>query len=305
MKPQITSYDRDADHVAIATTLREEGTVIVRNVLSHEVMDQLRAAVAPHLRQPGGNQDFYGPTIETCPNLFSRGEIFLEQLALNPIVLNVLDHTLLPKVPSGPAAGPQEPKHPLEDIFPLQPRDPKFGPNCHHYRASLGSAIQVKKGSKPQVLHREMDIYHPYIVQAPDSPDWSVAVNFAGTDFTAENGATHIVPGSHRWEWDRDPLPEETTQGVMPKGSALFWLGKTFHGLGRNTTDIPRTGFLSLFQVNWLSQEENQFVAVPRELVTTYSEQAQRILGYRGGNVGWATGYELENLLRAGDSGIL
>ncbi len=128
-----------------------------------------------------------------------------------------------------------------------------------------------------------------------------MAVNYAGTDFTTENGATRIVPGSHRWSKDRAPDPHEEAQAVMPKGSALFWLGRSFHALGTNHTDENRAGLITIFSANWLTQEENQFFGVPPEFAETLPEQAQLLLGYRGGGVGWATGRDTENLLRPGD----
>ena len=306
MSPQIISHERDAKPLEIAETLRRDGAVIVRDLLSHDVVDRLVTAVSPFLHVPKGN-DFYGGDVRTCSNLLGRDPIFTEELLLHPLVLDVLDGTLLPDNPMGPSNVKPQPKHGSDGFDQLtsmgeRTRDPVNGPNCHHYRVHFSGSIHVGPGGGHQELHREMDIYRPYLDQDPDAPDWVVAVNYAGTDFTAENGATRIVPGSHRWPADRKPTPQDEAQAVMPKGSALFWLGKSFHALGTNRTqDQNRAGLLTIFSANWLSQEENQYFGVPPEFAEKLPERAQQLLGYRGGNVVWATGRDSENLLQPGD----
>ena len=44
-------------------------------------------------------------------------------------------------------------------------------------------------------------------------------------DFTVENGATLVVPGSHRWPPDRRAAESEAVPAVMPAGSVLFYVG--------------------------------------------------------------------------------
>lgn len=307
MGPTIKAYERDATPIEIAGTLRQDGAVIIRELLPHDVVDRLVAAVDPFLKVPKANE-FYGANVRTCSNLFGRDRIFVEELLLNPMVLDVLDGTLLPDCPMGPSnARPQLKKHGTDGYDQLtsigeRSRDPVHGPNCHHYRVHFSGSIQVGPGGGHQTPHREMDIYRPYFEHDPDQPDWVVAVNYAGTDFTEDNGATRVVPGSHRWPRGREPQSHEEAQAVMPKGSALFWLGKSFHALGTNRTPKEnRAGLLTILSANWLSQEENQFFGVPPEFAKTLPERAQLLLGYRAGQVGWATGRDSENLLRPGE----
>ncbi len=303
MSAHVAAYERDAKPAEIAETLRRDGAVIVREVLAPDVMDQLAAGVTPYLHNAHGA--VYGGKTKTCSNLFAYGPEFSEHLLTNPLVLDVLDGTLLPEHPMGPSGPTRELRHGYDYDDPdgkmrWDKRDAASGPNCHHYRVHFGGSIQVGTGGELQPLHREMDIFRPYIEHDPDQPDWVVAVNYASCDFTAENGATRVVPGSHRWPRGRKPRPEDEAQAVMPKGSAIFWLGRTFHALGANRTPQVRTGIISIFSVNWLTQEENQFVGVPRELVEELPEQAQRLLGYRSAAVGYVMGRDAENLLRPG-----
>jgi ectoine hydroxylase-related dioxygenase (phytanoyl-CoA dioxygenase family) len=99
-------------------------------------------------------------------------------------------------------------------------------------------------------------------------------------DFTQANGATHVVPGSHRWV-DQHPEDDETSvQAAMPAGSLMFFVGSVYHGGGANTTDRPRLGVILEYAASWLRQQENQYLAVPHEIVTTLPQRLQELLGY-------------------------
>ena len=88
-------------------------------------------------------------------------------------------------------------------------------------------------------------------------------------DFTADNGATRLVQGSHQWPQDRVATEGEIVGAVMPRGSAVVWLGSVLHGMGITRSDRPRTGVVSGFCVGWLHQEENQYLATPPEVAAT------------------------------------
>ncbi len=115
-----------------------------------------------------------------------------------------------------------------------------------------------------------------------DKPLLQVEAMFALSDFTKENGATQVVPGSHLWEPGREPEPEEILQAGMPAGSALFYLGTALHGGGANTTeDVRRRGMFIGFVVGWLRTEENCFLTVPIEAAKTMPARVQELLGYK------------------------
>lgn len=113
--------------------------------------------------------------------------------------------------------------------------------------------------------------------------DPQVECMWALTDFTAENGATHVVLGSHREE-PRDgrlSVSEPTIQATMPIGSVLIWTGWSVHGAGVNTTSERRIGMNINYALAFLAQEENQLLACPPHLARRLSPSMQRLIGYR------------------------
>lgn len=144
------------------------------------------------------------------------------------------------------------------------------------YQLSAPQAIQIGPGESAQNLHRDDGVY-PI---ARPHPELVVNTMWALDDFTEANGATHVVPGSHTWV-DKQPGPGSTAlRAVMPAGSVMFFLGSVFHGGGANTTQRPRLGVILEYVAAWLRQQENQYLAVPREVVRDLSPRLQELLGY-------------------------
>lgn len=140
----------------------------------------------------------------------------------------------------------------------------------------ISRAIQIWPGVPLQQLHRD-DTAH---LRTHPGPESRVQVMVAATAFTARNGATRVIPGSHRWDDERAPRDEEAIPAEMRAGSALLWLGSTYHGAGVNASDAPRTGLSYAYDLGNLRQEENQYLSIPLEVVREYPEDIQRLLGY-------------------------
>ena len=66
----------------------------------------------------------------------------------------------------------------------------------------------------------------------------------------------------------------------MPAGSALFYLGSTWHGAGANRSDEARMGVITVYSLGWLRQEANQYLSIPMELARAFDERMRRLLGY-------------------------
>ena len=146
-----------------------------------------------------------------------------------------------------------------------------------HYQLSAPAGICIGPGEKAQVLHRDDTIYP---VPEPHPP---LVVNtmWPLDEFTAENGATRFIPGSHQWEPGRQPsLGDPMEIAVVSPGSALFYLGSLWHGGGANQTLRPRLGVILEYAAGWLRPQENHCLAVPRDVVRDLPGRLQELLGY-------------------------
>jgi hypothetical protein len=80
-------------------------------------------------------------------------------------------------------------------------------------------------------------------------------------DFTVENGATLVSPGSHLL--DGQPNEASTVPATGSAGTALVIDGRTWHGTGPNTTaDMRRTGILVYYCRPYIRQQENMSLSL-------------------------------------------
>ncbi len=101
------------------------------------------------------------------------------------------------------------------------------------------------------------------------------------TDFTQTNGATRLVPGSHKWDKDRKPSEQEITFAEMSAGSVLLYGGSILHGGGSNITDSDkRLAVLIHYTLSWLRQEENQYLSCPPEIAAELPVELRDLMGY-------------------------
>ena len=108
-----------------------------------------------------------------------------------------------------------------------------------------------------------------------------VASLVALVDFRADNGATRVVPGSHRWPRGRGPATTRSSPPAGAAGGAVIYLGSTIHFAGTNSTaDEWRLGVHVSYTLGWLRTEENNSLAVPPAVARTLSPAAQELLGY-------------------------
>jgi len=233
----------DAPASDVAASLDELGYALVEGVLDPaDTAGRLAALDGLFAATPTGRNSFEGYHTQRIYAVFAKTRAF-DDLAVHPVLLAALDHALGP-----------------------------------HYQFSAPVALQIGPGEAAQVLHRDEDVYpltkpHPPVV---------VTSMWALTDFTEENGATRLIPGSHRWPEDRRPAPDgsEAVDATMPAGSVLIYLGGLWHGGGANTTDRPRPGLLLEYVVSWLRPQETHLVAVPPEVARALPERLQELLGY-------------------------
>lgn len=149
-----------------------------------------------------------------------------------------------------------------------------FLPN---YLLSQCQAINILPGESEQYLHADDGFYKV----ARPRPPLGAATVWAIDDFTEENGATVIVPGSHSWPDGRTPSQgDRQIKAVMPAGSVVFYPGTLWHGGGANRSDGARLAVTCQYCEPWLRTQENYFLSLSRETVKAVSEDMRRMLGY-------------------------
>ena len=241
----LQTFGVDVSSKVVAASVTDYGYAIVRDILDDAQLGTLSDQLAPHLDSVDlGNPDpFFGHKTKRFGALLSRCPITREML-IHQLVLSTADLVLRP--------------------------------HCVRYQLNYTGVMHLAPGETTQSMHRDTGFYP---IQNP-APPLTLATMWAVTDFTRENGATRIVPGSHLWSDDRKPLSSEIVQAEMPAGSVLIYTGSLIHGGGANQSNSFRCGVALHYSLGWLRQEENQYLAVPMEEVRTYPEEVQRLMGY-------------------------
>jgi ectoine hydroxylase-related dioxygenase (phytanoyl-CoA dioxygenase family) len=145
-----------------------------------------------------------------------------------------------------------------------------------HYQLSAPAAIAIGPGEVAQPLHPDDAIYP----MARPHQELVVNVMWPLEQFTEANGATRIVPGSHRWV-DQQPGPATQTATLeMPPRTALIYLGSVWHGGGANRSPHSRLGVVLHYASAWLRPVENHVLAVPPDAAKALSPRMQELLGY-------------------------
>ena len=225
----------------VTASLERDGYAIVERFLGPEDVAAKKEDLARVLRSvPSGRNDFEGYQTQRIYALFAKTRVFDAQ-TIDPLVLGVSERVL--------------------------------GPG---FQLSAPTGICIGPGETAQNLHRD-DVVYPVA-----RPHKELVLNtmWCLDDFTTDNGATHVVPGSHRWTEGSPREGAEQIRAVAPAGSAMFFLGSVFHGGGANNTDKPRFGTIIEYCSGWLRPQENHVLAVPQEMVRTLPERMQELLGY-------------------------
>ena len=150
--------------------------------------------------------------------------------------------------------------------------DALFIPN---YLLSQAQIINLLPGEAAQMLHFD----DAFCVVPRPHRTFHAAFIAAIDDFTADNGATMVVPGSHAWS-DRAPQRAEAVSCAMAAGSAIFFLGSLWHGGGANHTDKPRLAVTGQYCEPWLRQQENFFLELTKEQARALREPIRSMVGY-------------------------
>lgn len=262
----------------IVSILEQDGAVIVPDLVDAATLNGLWTDLRPALEECPYGEDWYnGTRTRRVSSLFAR----------SPLLASVVTQ---PAFLQSARAIMQRPVHMWIGRSRVE-----ITPSIQISGTQL---IQIHKGQGKQPLHRD-DALH---LRRHPGPTSRVQLMLGMSAFTAANGGTLVIPGSHHWDDERPPLGSETIPTEMPPGGGLIFLGGVYHGGGANKTDEPRTGLTIALDLGNLRQEENQYIAVPRESVLAYPEEVRRLLGYDRcpPGLGW---YEMDDPYLALDAG--
>ncbi len=108
-----------------------------------------------------------------------------------------------------------------------------------------------------------------------------ISAIWAIDEFTENNGATELIPGSHTWGEARPDADDGRVQQItMPAGSAVVFMGTLLHRGGANRSNRTRLGITPQYCEPWIRQIENMALAVPSPLASAFSPRVQALLGY-------------------------
>jgi ectoine hydroxylase-related dioxygenase (phytanoyl-CoA dioxygenase family) len=262
----IRSVGTVAEHVA---EIDSTGYTIITDAFDTERADALVAELERLEYDLGivpSDNDFEGRRTWRVYNLLAHGPLF-EAIPVDPAVLPVVDSVL--------------------------------DPGC---LVSSLSSIAIGPGERAQPIHADdqlLPLPKPHVPTVCNTM-WAL------TDFTDANGATRVVPGSHRAESSPDYGHDyDTVAAEMPKGSVLVWHGSLWHGGGANTTDERRVGIAMNYCAGWIRQQENQQLGLRPEVVAAFAPRLRQLVGYGvyNGLIGHVERRSPEQLLEVGSDG--
>lgn len=250
---KLKHFDSTVDVKTITDTLEKDGALILDNVVSADFLAALRAETDPYMEATSNGADDFGGRLTT-----RTGGLVMRSEKCRALVMD-------------------------ERI--LEPCNAFLAPYCEKVQLHLTQIIRIRGGQTAQPIHRDRWAWGTHLahVEPQFNTIWAI------TDFTAENGATQVVPGSTKWPDNAEIKPEQITQAEMKAGSVLIYSGSVFHGGGENRSTSDRIGINITYTLGWLRQEENQYLTCPPELAKTLPRELQELVGYSMGQ--YALGY--------------
>jgi ectoine hydroxylase-related dioxygenase (phytanoyl-CoA dioxygenase family) len=260
---ELSHFHASHDTDPVVAALERDGAVIIEDLLPASVVTAVNEEVQRAVDAADPNEElfnpimqaFHGPHTRQVTGVAGISRTFATDVICAPMLLDVCDRVLLP--------------------------------SCARYQLNIGHLLQRGPGADEQWLHRDEVVWSD--VPWPH-PELQLASVIAFVGFTKDNGATRIVPGSHRWpdralspaEQAAQPAPaaDQIAYAEMPAGSAVIYSGGVLHAGGANVTDIPRRGAHLSYCLGWLRTEENNYLAVPPAMAATLPRAAQEIIGY-------------------------
>ena len=238
----------------VAEILSRDGALVVDSLVSPAYMDSVAEELRPWMeRTPVGPDSFSGRNTRRTGALIARSPKCRE-LVMNPLILATCS---------------------------------RFLSHATSYQLHLTQVIAIGLGEPAQTIPRDQWAFDFFTF--PRGYEVQCNTIWAMTDFTEENGATRVIPGSNRFDDKLRFEEKDTIAAEMTKGSVLVYSGSVYHGGGANRSNQTRAGINITYNLSWLRQEENQYLAVPLEVARTLPVELLRLIGYQRG--AYALGY--------------
>lgn len=237
--------------------LASRGYTLIEDFLDAERLAAVESRLEEIRGQHLGRNNFEGELTERIYSLVARGRIF-QDIVEDERIMSLLDRLFLP-----------------------------------NYLLTANQAICISPGETPQPWHTDDSFY---TIPRP-RPMISLSTIVAVDAFTAENGGTEIIPGSHVWDEERitgayhagsqetDPRYAEKLLGQsiaieIPAGGCVVFAGTLLHRGGGNSSKHMRRAFSNQYCQPWARPQENFFLAIPPQEVASMSPKVQSLLGY-------------------------
>ena len=242
---KVEHLQRTAASEEVDKILKRDGCVIIDKLIDTALVDDIQRQMAPHVdATPMGDNAFDGFATRRTGCLVARSPAS-HKVIMDPLILSVADKALS---------------------------------HATNYQLHCTQMIEIGPDSPAQVIHRDQWAFDSF--PFPPGFDSTFATMWALSDFTAENGATRVIPGSHKYEDKLQFKLEDTIAAEMSAGSVLLYTGSTYHGGGPNTSTVSRKGLIVHYSLAWLRQEENQYLTTPQEILDELPEDLLRLMGY-------------------------
>ncbi len=239
---------------AISTALKRDGCAVVDRLVEPSRLDRIAEVLAPFTEATReGVDEFSGEHTRRTGGLIARSPS-VRELIMHPTIRGTVGQVL---------------------------------EHATNHQLHLTQIIAVGPGESAQLIHRDQWAFDFF----PFPSGYEVQCNtlWAMDDFTEANGATRLIPGSHRYEDRLEFTEKDTIPAEMEKGSVLLYTGALYHGGGANRSDRVRRGLNLTYVVAWLRQEENQYLSCPPEIARELDDDLLRLMGYARG--AYALGY--------------
>ncbi|KAL9054327.1 MAG: hypothetical protein Q9162_004201 [Coniocarpon cinnabarinum] len=237
----------------------EDGAIVIQGLLSPDQVDQMNREFKPILDnvQRGSIFDypplqaFHGRKTKRAGDLINNSPLFRDRVVENDLIHNICKRCF------------------------------SEGGNVGDYWLAAATTLNALGPQDPQALHRDLGSYPPYAGLGPEGTEAQINFLVALKEFTDENGATRVIPGSNKWQFDQRGSMDQTIPASMQAGDCLLISGKVVHGMGANTTTQERACVQLSVCASFLTPAEAHPFIVKTETAKKLSRRGQRFLGFR------------------------